>query len=137
VNKPVLVSQGCMDGDEQPAISFDNCSFLYLHCVAAYPPPVGEMNLSVLSSGNYSGLSDHSANVLTGGFATCLGAEIIEVHFRLKTTPCDNPDYRHSHLPDGLREYIQNIRTAEQMLGDGIKKIEKSEEALMKHRVTT
>jgi sialic acid synthase SpsE len=60
---------------------------------------------------------------------------IVEVHFRLDETRRDNPDYPHSLSPADLAVYIANIRKAEVMLGDGIKKIESCERAMLQHRV--
>jgi N,N'-diacetyllegionaminate synthase len=107
-----------------------------LHCVTAYPAPQGELNISAIRSG-YDGYSDHSGDELTGALAVACGASIIEVHFMLDYTPKDNPDYEHSHTPGGLKYYIINIRKAELMLGDGVKKVEPSEQWALKHKVRT
>jgi len=133
-NKPVIVSSGCCDADllygmpwwSEPAAKI-------LHCTAAYPCPPEELNLRAMEE--FDGLSDHTANVLTGALATVAGAEIIEVHFRLDHTPKDNPDFPHSLTPQKLAQYIKNIRTAELMMGDGIKKVMPGEEALRQHKV--
>lgn len=105
-----------------------------LHCTASYPAPLESLNLSVIGTG-YDGYSDHSCNLLTGALAVACGAKIVEVHFRLEKTPKDNPEYLHSHSPIDLMRYIENIRDAEIMLGDGIKKLEKSERWALKHKV--
>ena len=115
-----------------------------LLCTSSYPAPLNTLNLNVLHThlacaGNpkvFHGLSDHSGDLLTGALAVACGAEIVEVHMRLDETRPENPDYVHSHSPAGLKQYIAAIRKAELMLGDGIKKIEQSEEPMLKHRVT-
>jgi sialic acid synthase SpsE len=135
--KPVYVSTGCHV--ELPPL-FMKYNVHLLHAVSAYPAPLMELNLAAIDGhrgGQYEGFSDHSANVLTGAVAVAAGATILEVHFRLRNTPPANPDFAHSHPPDQLREYAQNVRAAELMLGDGVKRIQPSEEPLLKHRVTT
>jgi len=107
----------------------------FLHCTAAYPASLDSLNLLAIEIGVYDGYSDHSCDMLTGALAVACGAEIIEVHFRLNATPEDNPDYKHSHPPADLQTYIANIRKAELMLGDGVKRIEKCEEWALKHKV--
>lgn len=128
--KPLIVSYGADDGETTRMLETHN-----LHCTAAYPASIETLNLNVLRGSAYDGYSDHSCDELTGALAVACGAEIIEVHFRLDDTPEDNPDYMHSHPPIGLRRYIANIRKAEVMLGDGIKKIMPCEEWALKHKV--
>jgi N,N'-diacetyllegionaminate synthase len=129
-NKPIIQSAG--------ANTFMASSSRYstLHCTAAYPAPLSELNLRAIGD-NAVGYSDHSRNTLTGAVAVACGATIIEVHFKLFKTPIDNPDYDHSLYENALREYIANIRKAELMLGDGIKKVEASEQWALKHKVRT
>jgi sialic acid synthase SpsE len=127
--KPIYVSVGAAERSATPAYG------ALLHCCCAYPAPLSQMNLAVLRRHDYHGLSDHTGDVLTGAVAVGAGAEIIEVHFRLDETRKDNPDYLHSHSPNRLVEYIMNVRKAEIMLGDGVKKIEECEKPLLKHRV--
>ncbi len=106
-----------------------------LHCTAAYPAPIESLNLNVIEMDVFDGYSDHSCNVLTGALAVACGAKIVEVHFKFSNTPKDNPDFNHSLYPWELKEYIGNIRQAERMLGDGIKKIEKCEKWALQHKV--
>jgi N,N'-diacetyllegionaminate synthase len=128
-HKDVIVSTGASD-DRQVLICRDR-----LHCTAAYPAPLNELNLSAIHG--YSGYSDHSCDILTGALAVACGAEIIEVHFKLELTPDDNPDAGHSLWPKFLQWYIENIRKAEVMLGDGIKRVMPSEQWALKHKVRT
>lgn len=143
--KPIIVSCGAMEYDELDAMvsSVGSCDVpvSMLHCVASYPTPINEMNLGVFRSRHgspftgLSGLSDHSGDELTGALAVACGADIIEVHFRLDETRKDNSDFAHSHDPWGLQQYITAIRKAELMLGDGVKRVQPSEEPILKHRV--
>ena len=144
--KPIILSCGAMSYEDLDGVvsSVGSCEqdIKLLHCVAAYPAPINQMNLGVFRSVHgspfsaMSGLSDHSGDPLTGALAVACGAEIVEVHFRLDETRADNPDFQHSHSPKGLASYISNIRKAERMLGDGIKKVEACEAPLLQHRVT-
>ena len=132
--KPVIFSSGVCSGKYLWIVRLQDS---LLHCTASYPCSPREVNLGAMKSQGFTcdGLSDHSGNVLTGGFAVMRGANIIEVHCRLNETPRENPDYPHSLNPNQLKQYIDNIQLAEVMLGDGKKKIEPSERALMQHRV--
>lgn len=127
--KPVIISSGAMGFNLVPAL----LGASILHCTAAYPAPLEQLNLRAIKS--CSGYSDHSRNKLTGAIAVACGAKIVEVHFKLFHTPIDNPDYNHSLYEPELRQYIANIRQAELMLGDGTKKVEKCEEWALKHKV--
>lgn len=128
--KPIIVSYGADSGEGTKLLASSN-----LHCTASYPASADSLNLKVLKGSAYNGYSDHSRNVLTGAIAVACGARIVEVHFKLFHTPIDNPDYNHSLYQPELRQYIANIRQAERMLGDGVKKVEKCEEWALKHRV--
>lgn len=128
--KPIIVSYGADSGEGTKLLASSN-----LHCTASYPASADSLNLKVLKGSAYNGYSDHSRNVLTGAIAVACGARIVEVHFKLFHTPIDNPDYNHSLYQPELRQYIANIRQAERMLGDGVKKVEKCEEWALQHKV--
>ncbi len=99
-----------------------------LYCVSKYPAPLEDLKLSSemrvhepdwegCTDHEMDGLSDHTGHVLTGAVAVGAGARCLEVHFMLDDTPSDNPDAcGHSHTPDGLRQYIANVRTASRMM---------------------
>lgn len=110
-----------------------------LHCVTAYPAPANEINLRVLWPGedyqDYEGLSDHSRNVLTGAVAVGAGASIIETHFRLDDCDPANPDYAVAFTQQEFAQYVRNVREAERMMGDGVKKIQPSEEWALSYKV--
>lgn len=111
----------------------------FLHCVSAYPTPVEEANLGVLRLPEHlrelDGFSDHTKHPLTGAFAVCAGAQIIEFHIRLGDTSPTNADYEVARTREEARVYIANIRLAEVMMGDGVKRIMPSEEKMLKYRV--
>lgn len=135
--KEVIASIGAADNAvRHNALWLHDCKLL--QCTVAYPCQLQNLNLSAIAQYDsmwLSGLSDHSRNVLTGAIAVACGAEIIEVHFKHDFTPGNNPDFAHSLNEDELKTYIKNIRQAELMLGDGVKKVEKCEEWALKHKV--
>lgn len=108
-----------------------------LHCVSNYPAPLHEINLKVIEQFKEEfqcsvGFSDHTDDLVVGGFAVMAGAEILEKHFTFdKNAP--GPDHKASLLPDELKIYVDNIRKAEKCLGDGIKKVTASEREIKRH----
>ncbi len=131
-NKQIIVSTGMNFDVEDWYLANDDMKFLY--CVSAYPTPISQINLAMLWGG-YDGLSDHTTHLMTGAFAVCAGAEIIEFHIKLHLTSPQNPDYLVSRNPDQAKEYIENIRLAERMLGDGVPRVQPCEEENLKYRV--
>jgi N,N'-diacetyllegionaminate synthase len=137
--KEIIVSTGMKDEEDYATPNAGQWWMIdknvrLLHCVSAYPTPLDQANLSVLGS-LYAGYSDHTHNVLTGALAVAAGAKIIEVHFRLDDTDPENPDYATALSPGQLKDYVYLIRQAEMMMGDGVKKPQPAEEAMMAYRV--
>jgi sialic acid synthase SpsE len=141
-HKPILISTGLAN--------LNTCWGLWatlingvslLHCTSAYPAPADEINLSAIMTERpehgplFSGLSDHSANVLTGALAVAAGATILEVHVRPDNCPPSNPDYPHSLTLEQFRQYVANVRFAELAMGDGVKRVMPSEEVNLRYRV--
>ena len=132
-----FISMGMLENeDDRPHLSL-MFPWYVLHCVSAYPVPPDEANLRVLWGGDYDGYSDHTKLPETGGLAVAAGAEILEVHFRLDSTPKRCPDYPVALAPDDLITYVENARQAYIMLGHGIKEPMPCESENMKHRVSS
>ena len=110
--KPVIVSLG-MSVD--PPLAWRK--YKYLHCVSGYPTPDDQANIARVRA--LHGYSDHTTSWVSGQLATACGAEIIEKHLRLDTTPVTNPDYPHALPPASFKTYVDMIRHAEKLLGDG------------------
>ena len=122
-----------------------------LLCVSAYPCPIDQLGLRRLHSQEdtimglytpFDGLSDHTANVLTGALAVAAGAIIVEAHIRLEETDPKNADWAHSLIADqkhrrdeSFYEYVSNIHLAEQALGDGRTGPMPCEEPMMRFKV--
>lgn len=104
-----------------------------LHCISAYPAPEEQMNLARIGP-HLNGLSDHSKNPWTGALAVAAGAKFIEFHLRLDTADPANADYAVARTPEQARVYVENIRLAERMLGDGRRRIQPAEEEMAKYR---
>jgi N,N'-diacetyllegionaminate synthase len=102
-----------------------------LHCTSAYPAPMTDINLNAMQTiqkaFNVSvGYSDHSQGIEVAIAAVALGASVIEKHFTIdKSLP--GPDHKASLEPDELRRMIIGIRSIEQAMGNGIKRVMPSE----------
>ena len=127
--KPLIVSK-----KHEGVVHIKGLDASLLYCVSEYPTPLEKLRLQRMDiADGYDGLSDHTANVLTGAAAVAAGARIVEAHIRLNKTSKDNPDYGHSLMCDvgdypfegsdvidgnnsPFAKYVRNIRTVERML---------------------
>lgn len=99
---------------------------ILLHCVSNYPAEKEQLNLKAIVSMREKfslpvGYSDHSAGTEAPTIAAALGAVAIEKHFTLDRS-MDGPDHRASIEPYELREIVDNLKLAQAMIGDGIKR---------------
>jgi len=107
---------------------------ILLTCVSAYPADPSDVNIRVMETlreqfGCLVGFSDHTRGVECAIAAAALGACVIEKHFTLdKTMP--GPDHAASSTPEEFAVLVNAVRTVEQALGDGIKRICRSEEEM-------
>jgi N,N'-diacetyllegionaminate synthase len=131
---PLMVSTG-MANLEDVAWAVDRLGeaeiFLF-HCTSAYPAPLEELNLRALTAlrerfGRPVGLSDHSLGSEAACLAAALGACAVEKHFTLDTGGA-GPDHAASLDPTGFAEFVQKIRLAERILGDGEKRATSAEQ---------
>jgi len=133
--KPIIISTGMMDAGAVPWIGYEK-TISRLHCTSAYPAPNDQANLRVLKDNEFcEGFSDHTKSLISGAVAVACGATILEKHFKLKTTSSDAPDYEVSLWPSALQYYIDSVREAERLMGDGLKRIQPSEQENVKFRV--
>jgi len=136
-NIPVVLSTGMGDFDEiVKAVDVvrraGNDRIVLLHCVSNYPARHEEMNVRCLHElqNHFKvpiGLSDHTTDNLSAIVATALGAVMIEKHFTLdrKLPGADNAM---SIEPHELKELKQATVNVAKILGDGIRKLQASEE---------
>lgn len=146
--KPLVISAG-MGADVRPSVAAWCREYGprpvprvdVLHCVSAYPAPDDQLNLIALRPNSYSlrsaptGFSDHAVGVWSGAVAVAAGARVLEFHVRLTLTSPTNADYAVSRSPHDAREYVQNVRLVERMLGHGTPGSAVCEEAMLRYRV--
>lgn len=136
LNKKVILSTGMSTlGDIENALEIFKTSgttdITVLHCNTEYPTPIGDVNLNAMNTIKDAfrvevGYSDHTLGIEVPIAAVALGATVIEKHFTLDKT-MEGPDHRASLEPSELKEMVRCIRNIEQALGDGVKKLTKSE----------
>ena len=136
--KKVILSTGMSDMlDIQNAIDLllkygtKKQDITILHCNSQYPTPFEDVNLKAMLSikekfGTEVGYSDHTLGIEVPVAAVSLGAKVIEKHFTL-SNKLVGPDHRASLSPNELKNMVKAIRNIEVALGDGIKKVTKSE----------
>lgn len=106
-----------------------------MQCTASYPAPLDSLNLKVLPwlaqrFGVTVGLSDHSRDPITAPVAAvALGARAIEKHYTLDNR-LPGPDHAFAVTPEELKAMVAAVRSAEQALGDGVKRVLPAEEEL-------
>ena len=108
-----------------------------LHANTAYPTPFEDVNLRALQTlqkefpRHKIGFSDHSLGIACPIAAVAMGACIIEKHFTLDKCLL-GPDHKASLEPNELEMMVQGIRQIEKALGDGEKRLTKSEKENLK-----
>jgi N,N'-diacetyllegionaminate synthase len=137
---PVLLSTGACDFCEMTdAVDIFKwrAPLTIMHCVSAYPAPVGELNLRVMRSffNHFRmadlGFSDHSPP--TAGhtdaalIALAFNARVFERHLTLDKSGL-GPDHRASLSPEQMKEYVAALLRGFSMLGDNDKRVMPCEE---------
>ena len=102
-----------------------------LHCTTEYPAPFDEVNLNVIDMlrqcfGLPVGYSDHTLGITVPVAAAAKGACVIEKHFTLDKSLL-GPDHKASLEPEEFKMMVTAIRNVEKSLGDGIKRVTKTE----------
>ena len=108
------------------------CSFELMHCHSAYPMPPEEANLKLIPflakkfhcKVGYSGHEVAATNISIP--AILLGATSIERHITIDRTAFGH-DQAASLEPKGLMQLMRDIRIVDKILGDGKKRVWKSE----------
>ena len=145
-NKPIIISTGLADTGLLDQVysrvlnaweveDGDECKLAFLHCVASYPTPLDQANLSAIPHliERYKraviGYSDHTIGIEAAILSIAAGAKIVEKHFTLKK---DRSGFRDHLLSADLREMkemVLRIREVELMLGSGGNGIQRCEES--------
>lgn len=102
------------------------------HTTSSYPAPAHELNLRMIHTlmHNYPdvpiGYSGHEIGLQTTVAAVALGACFVERHITLDRANWGS-DQAASVEPGGLQRLVRDIRTVEDALGDGVKRVYDSE----------
>ena len=136
--KPVILSTGMstlqeISSAEQVLWEGD---LTLLHCTSAYPCPLDQVNLRAMlelrdTFRTAVGYSDHTIGITIPIAAAAMGASVIEKHLTLDCT-ASGPDHKASIEPNEFGVMVRAIRTVEEALGDGIKRVMESEKELRK-----
>ncbi|EST23449.1 N-acetylneuraminate synthase [Streptomycetaceae bacterium MP113-05] len=107
------------------------------HATSTYPAKADELNLRMIHTLQAEfpnvpiGYSGHETGLQTTLAAVALGANFVERHITLDRAMWGS-DQAASVEPGGLTRLVRDIRTIEDSLGDGVKKVYDSELAPMK-----
>lgn len=101
-----------------------------LHCNTQYPTPMEDVNLLAMNSlrrfVKRVGFSDHTRGIEVPIAAAALGADVVEKHFTLSRS-LPGPDHKASLEPQELKAMVAAIRNVSVALGDGCKRVTRSE----------
>lgn len=125
--KPVILSTGMSTLDEIDAAVERVQPEVVMHCTSAYPCPPEIINLRVIPAlkERYNrpvGYSGHEVGLATTVAAVAMGAEWVERHITLSRAMWGS-DQAASIEPEGFRRLVRDIRTVEQAMGDGTKRV--------------
>jgi N-acetylneuraminate synthase len=130
---PVIMSTGMSTVEQiDKAVSVLNKeNLLIAHSTSAYPCDPKELNLRMIPvlSERYKvpiGYSGHETGLQTTVAAVTLGACFVERHVTLDRAMWGS-DQSASVEPPGVQRLVRDIRTVEEALGDGVKKVYESE----------
>ena len=130
---PVIMSTGMSTVEQiDKAVSVLNKeNLLIAHSTSAYPCDPKELNLKMIpvSAERYQvpiGYSGHETGLQTTVAAVTLGACFVERHVTLDRAMWGS-DQSASVEPPGVQRLVRDIRTVEEALGDGVKKVYESE----------
>jgi len=124
--RPVILSTGMADVMEieqavEIFLSVGQKDIILLHCVSAYPTPLGSSNLQRISTlRDHSpfpiGFSDHTEGWEAGMVSIGLGSCLLEKHFTLDHA-LNGPDHKMSSDPVQFKQLVKMVRLSEVMLG--------------------
>ncbi len=131
--RPIILSTGMSSLSEiDHAVEVLGTEDLILmHCLSTYPGQVEELNLRAIETlreryGVPIGYSGHEVGLAPTVAAATLGAVIVERHITLDRAMWGS-DQAASVEPQGFVRLVRDIRTVENALGDGVKRVYDSE----------
>ena len=133
-NKPVIISTGMstMKEIESSIELFGLKNLLIAHSTSAYPCKYEELNLRMISTLRQKypstpiGYSGHETGLAPTWAAVALGSSFVERHITLDRAMWGT-DQAASVEINGFHRLVRNIRDIETALGNGVKKVYKSE----------
>lgn len=111
---------------------YHDCPFVLMHCIGEYPCPPEISNLTMIRTlqqqflGVPVGFSSHAVSPIIGAFAVLMGAVAIEAHITLDRSMYGSDQAASLEKP-GLIRLVDYCRLAEQVRGDGIKRMTEKE----------
>lgn len=133
--RPVILSTGMSTMDEirEAVAILGTESLLICHTTSSYPCPPEELNLKMIETLRQTfdipiGYSGHEVGLVPSALAVALGACLVERHVTLDRAMWGS-DQAASVEPHGVRTLVKYIRVTEKSLGDGEKKVYKSEQS--------
>jgi N-acetylneuraminate synthase len=134
LNKPVIISTGMstMEEIDEAVKIFENKNNLVAHSTSTYPCPYEELNLKMISTlrdkypNTPIGYSGHETGLAPTWSAVALGASFVERHITLDRAMWGS-DQAASVEINGFHRLVRNIHDIEIALGDGVKRVYKSE----------
>ena len=115
--------------------NFHNNKISLLHCVSNYPCSNSSLNLNCIEIlkkfGHDVGFSDHSKDHLSSSIAISKGARIIEKHITLDNN-LPGPDHKASLNLKDFKEFLNQIKKTNTMLGNFKKQIQEEEKEMLK-----
>ena len=136
--KPIMLSTGMSTYEEvDHAVEvLGKNNLILVHTCSAYPSNYSELNLRVIGEmkkryGVPVGYSGHETGIASSVAAVALGACLVERHITLDRAMWGS-DQAASLEPSGISRLARDIRLVETSMGDGIKRVEEREVAVMK-----
>jgi N-acetylneuraminate synthase len=140
---PIIISTGgsTITQAANAAAELWNTDFTICHCNSTYPCPKEDLNLRYITTmkrdyprNKYGpiriGYSGHEVGLATTLAAVALGATYIERHLTLDRSMWGS-DQASSIEPNGFKRLVDDIRSIEVAMGDGVKRVTEAEEAVM------
>jgi N-acetylneuraminate synthase len=131
--RPVILSTGMstMEQIRKAVRVFNIENLIICHSTSAYPCDSSELNMRMIETLRDEfdvpiGYSGHEVGLAPTLVAASLGARLIERHITLSRAMWGT-DQAASIEPQGVVKLVRDIRTVEESLGDGVKKVYDSE----------
>lgn len=136
--KPLILSTGMitLEQIDHAVDVLGKDDLIIMHCTSTYPSKVSELNLKCIPmlKDRYEvpiGYSGHEVGLSTTMTAVDLGACIVERHVTVDRAMWGS-DQAASVEPQGMVRLVRDIRSNEEAMGDGIKRVHESEKEIIK-----